>query len=483
MAVQYLHGIETVELQSTGGPVSTVKSNVIAVFGTAPLADPTIFPLNTPVALFSDPVKAEELGVEGTLLAAVRAIYAQGAAVVVVIRVAEGTSETPATKQAETWSNVVGSVTAKTGVWAALKARPTLKVVPKILVAPGLTEDRPVNGVANVNVSAGGTGYVAASTTVTFAAAPAGGRTAKGRAQVVGGAVTGIVITDPGFGYSSAPAVTITGAGTGATATAAMGAVANPVAKALEAVAERLRAVAFLDAPRQGTYADAIAYRGDFNSQRVMILYPGVLVWDTVTSDYVAQPSSPYAAGIQARVDETDGFWHSFSNREILNIGGSAVPIDWAMSDPDSEANMLNAAQITTIIHDDGFRFWGVRGTGSDPLWAHMSVRRTADMIYESLEKAHRDAMDKPFSYALLDFISGSVQHYLDLMRSRSALIGGKCWIDATVNTRQTFAAGELTVDFDLEPPALLEHLIFRARRNTDYYSDFVQEFARRVAL
>lgn len=480
MALSYLHGIETLELDDGLRPIQTVKSSVIGIIGTAPNADVDLFPLNTPVALFANPVKARELGREGTLLDSIDAIHSQGTAVIVVIRVAEGTSSTPETKAAETWSNAIGSPSAKTGVWALLKARPVLRVIPKILLAPGLTADRPVNGVSDAVIGAGGAGYVQSTTTITFSTPPAGGQTARGTAQIVGGALTGITITDPGFGYASAPTVTITGAGTGATATATMGAVANPVAVALGAVAQRLRAMAIVDGPGT-TYNAAVSYRGDFGSQRVVIVDPGVLVWDTVTSTYVTKPASPYAAGIQARLDTEKGFWFPFSNVPIENIGGPARPVDFMVNDEDSEANQLNANEVTTIIHDDGFRFWGLRSTSTDPLWAFYSVRRTADMIYESVERAHREVMDKPFSFQLLRTIVNSVNSYLRILRSRGALIGGTCWIDPTVNTPATFANGELIVDFDLEPPAPLEHLTFRTRRNTNYYEEFINDFASQV--
>ncbi|UPT95379.1 phage tail sheath subtilisin-like domain-containing protein [Bradyrhizobium barranii subsp. apii] len=475
MTVQYLHGIETIELDSPAGPVETVKSNVIGLVGTAPDADPDLFPLNTPVAVFADALKAGQLKSAGTLLDAVDAIYSQKSAVIVVVRVADGESTE------ETWSNAVGSPSGKTGVWSLLKARPMLRVIPKLLVAPGLTSGRPTNGVANLVITDDGEDYVLATTSITIAAPPVGGRRATAVPQVVGGKLTDAIITDPGYGYTgSAPAVTVTGAGTGAVVTATLGHVANPVGVAFASIVDRLRAVAFLDGP--GTdYADAVQYRGDFGSQRISVIDPGVLSWNTENSVYVQKPASAYAAGIQARVDEEKGFWYSFSNELIQNIGGPARPVDFMPNDRDCEANMLNAAQVTTIIHDDGFRFWGLRGTGTDPLWAQLSVRRTADMVYESLERAERSRLDKPFSRQLLAGIQGDVNAYLRLLRARGALIGGKSWIDPSVNTPATFAAGELTVDFDLEPPACLEHLQFRARRNPNYYTDFIEEFSRSV--
>ncbi|RVT90710.1 hypothetical protein EOD42_23195 [Rhodovarius crocodyli] len=70
---------------------------------------------------------------------------------------------------------------------------------------------------SGVYVSAGGSGYTAA--TVTFAA-PSSGTTATGIALVQGGAVVAIQITNPGSGYTTNPTVTITGDGSGAAATA-----------------------------------------------------------------------------------------------------------------------------------------------------------------------------------------------------------------------------------------------------------------------
>ncbi len=81
--------------------------------------------------------------------------------------------------------------------------------------------DNILQGVKSAAVGAGGTGYVQGTTFVTFAAPPGvGGRRAIGHAVVTAGAVSSIVIDDPGWGYTAAPTATITGAGTGATATA-----------------------------------------------------------------------------------------------------------------------------------------------------------------------------------------------------------------------------------------------------------------------
>mgnify|MGYP001639920583 CR=1 FL=1 len=116
--------------------------------GTAPLADEEAFPLNTPVLIAGSLREAAKLKAkedtenkgEGTLPGALDSIFDQAGAVVVVIRVAKGDTDT------ETTANVIGGVNATTGNYEGLKAllgaESKLGVVPRILVAPGFTHQR-----------------------------------------------------------------------------------------------------------------------------------------------------------------------------------------------------------------------------------------------------------------------------------------------------------------------------------------------------
>lgn len=385
----FLHGIETIEIDDGIRPIQTVKSSVVAFVGTAPDAVAADFPLNTPV-IVTGPRKALTLGTAGTLMDAYNAAYAQGVNVMVVVRVAEGADA------AETLSAVAGTPAASTGVWALLNSANVLGLVPRILAAPGFTAS---------------------------------------------------AAADP----------------------------ANPVTQALVAVAGRLRAVAIADGPNT-TETDAVTDRGKYGSSRLYIVDPAVRVWDAETSAYVTRPASAFVAGALSAVDAERGFWWSPSNRVLQGVAATARPISWAISDADTEANRLNEAQVATIIRKDGFRLWGNRAAGevTDTLWAFLSVRRTADMIYESIESALLWAMDRPFSEQLLLDIRDSVQAYLDELTNRRAILGGRVWIDPELNTESTLKAGRLYLNFDIEPPAPLEHLILQAHRNGDYYEELV---------
>lgn len=387
MPEQFLHGIETVEVDDGLRAIQTVKSSLIGFVGTAPAADDAVFPLNTPI-LLAGPRQAALLGADGTLLDAYNAAYAQGVNSIVIIRVEA--EETPAA----TLTKVAGVAADSTGVWALLAAPNVLGLTPRILAAPGFTS----------------------------AAA-----------------------ADP----------------------------ASPVTQALISVAERLRAVAIADGPNT-TETDAVTDADKYGSARLYIVDPAVRVWDAATSTYATRPASAFVAGALSASDAKRGFWWSPSNQVLQGVAGTARPVPWAISDPDTEANRLNEAGIATIVRKDGFRLWGNRSTATDPNWAFLSVRRTADMIYESVEEALLWAMDRPFSAQLLLDLRDSVQAYLSTLEGRRAILGGSVWIDPELNTEATLKAGKLFLNFDFEPPAPLENLILQAHRNGDYYEELV---------
>lgn len=251
----------------------------------------------------------------------------------------------------------------------------------------------------------------------------------------------------------------------------------GPVRAALLVAAERLGAIAVSDGPNL-TEADAITEAAAEGSDRLYIVDPHVRAYDGDADAVVTRPASAYAAGVISRTDQVLGFWWSPSNQEIGGIVGTARPVDFKISSRETQANRLNEANVATVVNKDGWRLWGNRTTSSDPLWAFLSVRRTADMIYESIEQAHLWAMDRPFSAQLLLDIQESVAEYLRSLSARGAILGGRVWLDPELNTEAELKAGRLYINFDIEPPAPLEHLTFRAYRNGEYYEELVEEVA-----
>ena len=132
------------------------------------------------------------------------------------------------------------------------------------------------------------------------------------------------------------------------------------VGTALVALADKLRGLAIIDGPATTDEA-ALAYAENFGAKRAFLVDPGVQQWDTITSATIDSPASAWVAGLFAWTDNEYGFWASPSNKEFVGITGTTRPIEFLDGDETCRANLLNNANITTIIRDDGYRLWGNR--------------------------------------------------------------------------------------------------------------------------
>ena len=421
MSTSFLHGVEVLEIDTGLRPIKTVRSGVIGLVGTAADADASVFPLDTPVLIAGDRTKAGKLGTTGTLPAALDGIFDSAGAVVVVIRVDHTGTD------AQVLSNVIGSSTGYTGCHGLLAAKMEVGFDPKILIAPGFTSSQVTDG------------------------------------------VTSIAVTNGGSGYTSAPTVSFTGGGgSSAAATANTGTLKNPVVAELEGIADQLAAVIIADGPNT-TDAAAQAYAALHYNPRIYVIDPHVRVYDTASSTYVNLPASSRVAGLIAKTDEEKGFWWSPSNQTLSGISGVARTVPFQLGSSTSAANLLNENKVGVIIRQDGYRLWGNRSTSNDSKWAFLSVRRTADMINQSILEAHLWAVDRCINRTYLQDVKEGVDAYLRSLIAKGAILGGKCWVDPEQNTPADIAAGKVTFDFDFTPCYPAERVTFRSQLTNGY--------------
>lgn len=461
MTTDFLHGVEIVTVDSGARTIQTISSSIIGLIGTAPLADPALFPLNTPVLVNSRGGFAG-IGATGTLGKALAGIFDQFTPFVVVIRVDDTTDALAA---------VVGGIDtttgARLGAQAFRDAQMLCGVTPMLLIAPGFTSTRPV-GVTGTAVTVQGSAYATAP-----AVAFSGGGADAAKVLPTGHAVLGtgsnagkvmsVVIDTPGSHLTAAPTIAFTGGGgTAAAATATIDNYANPAVSALQSVASTLRAHCIVAGPNT-TDAAAIDYRNDFGDRRVFIVDPFVQVYDSVAGAYVSEDPAARVVGLIARIDSVTGFWKSPSNEEIYGIGGLDRPVDYALGDPSTRANLLNGNQVATIIRDTGWRLWGNRTASSDSKWAFLCVSRTADMIDLSIQQGHRWACDQSINKGYVDAVVSSVNNYMRQLKARGAILGGTCWFDSDFNTDADIAAGHVTFSYDFTAPSPAERVTFRS--------------------
>jgi uncharacterized protein len=387
MVEQFLHGVEITEITSGVRSIRTVKSSIIGLIGTAPDADDRAFPLNKPVLLTNHASEIAKLGKTGTIPMALTGIFAQVGAMVIVVRVALGRNEEA------TIANIVGGVDVQTGeykgVQAFLSAESIVHAAPRILIAPGFTQQR-------------------------------------------------------------------------------LNKQASPVVASMLPIAERLRAVIIADGSNTNDQ-DVISWRKTQGSARVYVVDPWVKVFTDVES---IVPPSPYVAGLIAKSDNEHGFWFSPSNQEIHSIVGTARPVDFSLGDPNCRANFLNENDVATIIQQNGYRLWGNRSCSSDQKWAFLSVRRTADLIHDSLLRAHLWAVDRNITRTYIDDVVESVNAYLAHLKALGAILGGECYPDLQLNTPANISQGKIFFDFNFTPPYPAERITFRSHLVNDYIKE-----------
>ncbi|HML29491.1 MAG TPA: phage tail sheath subtilisin-like domain-containing protein [Hyphomicrobium sp.] len=470
--ISFHHGTRTFEVNEDVISIRTSQSAVISLHGTAPDADEDTFPIDMPVLIkgASNYSIADKLGATGTLRKALDAIFDQGGdsrlgAYVYVTRHEQGQTSQ------ETLSNIVGDGPTMTGVHAAFKIEGLYgrNLGPRIFIAPGFTQALASDGVSAIAVTAPGTNY-GPDTTLTVVGGS--GHGAEISPIIVEGAITGVAISKPGWGYQSgqdAPTIQVSnaGAGAGATFEVTIGTVGNPVAHELEGICAQLKAIAFIDGPNTTDDA-AVITREKYGTDRFMICDPQVQVYDTDLDAYVPEPSSARFAGVQCRVDRDQGFVKSVSNELIYGIDGVTRPIVYG-----NQTDYLNENCVSTIVNfGEGYRTWGNRTTAN----TFLSVRRTRDFVNEAIEKAYLEFVDKPLTEANLKFLVESARAFLRTLEAEGYLLrGSDVWLDEELNAPTELRQGRVTLSIKYEVPPPMEDIRIEAYQNIQAYTLLLQ--------
>lgn len=470
MAANYLHGIESLEVERGPRAIRVVKSAVVAVVGAAPIG-----PVNT-LTLCQTITDDAQFGPESLtgqgfgIPEALAGIHAFGAGTILVINVLD-----PAIHK----SNVADQVrTFGTNDRLQLSqgALQTLTLKPNAAGDPYvLGTDYSVDMVTGIVTRMAG-GSIAAGATIKadFSHADASLVTAAdiiGAVNVAGQRSGLKAFADSYNLLGFFPKIFI----------APGFSTLNSVAVELISQADQMDGIAYIDAPIGTTPAQALAGRGpagtiNFNSSsdRVRLCYPHVKVYDAATDGERLQPLSIRAAGARVKVDLDKGYWWSSSNHELVGVIGLERPLTARVDDANSEVNLLNEAGITTVFNSfgTGLRLWGNR-TAAWPTVTHMrnfeNVRRTKDIVDESIRYSSLQFVDMPISNALIDSITESVNLFMRKLIGDGAVLGGECWYDPARNPQTELELGHLLFNYKLTVPPPMERGTFETEITGEY--------------
>lgn len=241
------------------------------------------------------------------------------------------------------------------------------------------------------------------------------------------------------------------------------------VVEALVIVAKRLRGFVYAacrpaaaDGAIAATLADAITYVEAFGDRELMPIWPETTGWN---GHAVA-----IALGLRAALDERVGWHKTISNVAIAGVTGVSKDVSFDIRDPSTDAGLLNAAHITTIVRMNGYRFWGNHTTSDEPLFTFESATRTAQAIQDDLAAIEAPYIDQPMTVGLVRNLEEEGNAYLRRKVTAGELIGGRCWFDKSANPGNALAAGRLTLDLDYTAVAPAEGIINRLRITSAYY-------------
>ena len=251
-----------------------------------------------------------------------------------------------------------------------------------------------------------------------------------------------------------------------------------PVATELISIAQKLRAFCYVSAYGCKTKEAAVTYRDNFGAREVMVIWPDFVGWDTKTSANITLWATARALGLRAKIDEDTGWHKTLSNVAVNGVTGITKDVYWDLQLTSTDADYLNGNEVTTLIQQDGFRFWGSRTCSDDPLFAFENYTRTAQVLADTIADAHMWAVDKPITPTLVkDIIEGINAKFRELT-ALGYIVGGKAWYNTELNEEATLKSGKLYIDYDYTPVPPLENLMFQQRITDTYLADFASKIA-----
>ena len=246
-----------------------------------------------------------------------------------------------------------------------------------------------------------------------------------------------------------------------------------PVATELVAIAQKLRAFAYVSAYGCETKKDATTYRDNFGQREIMVIWPDFVSWDTAANANVTAAATARAIGLRAKLDEEVGWHKTLSNVTVNGVSGITKDVYWDLQLPSTDAGYLNENEVTTLIQQSGFRFWGSRTCSNDPLFCFENYTRTAQVLADTIAEAHMWAVDKPITPTLVRDIVEGVNAKFRELKALGYIVDGNAWYNTELNSETTLKSGKLYIDYDYTPVPPLENLLFQQRITDTYLADF----------
>ena len=246
------------------------------------------------------------------------------------------------------------------------------------------------------------------------------------------------------------------------------------VANGLAAVAKKLRAMAYAGAVGANRQAVA-AYREKFTQRELMLIWPDFTAPLGAAGADVPSFAVARALGLRAAIDQTQGWHKTLSNVPVAGVDGLTKDVQFDISDPDSDAAILNTAGVTTIVRLNGeLRFWGNRTcAAADSDFTFESATRTAQILGDSIVAGMLWASDKPLTPGLAKDIVEEINEAFRGLKREGKILGAVAGYVADKNSVANLKAGQLVISYRYTPVPPLEYLTLQQEITDEFLGDF----------
>lgn len=251
-----------------------------------------------------------------------------------------------------------------------------------------------------------------------------------------------------------------------------------PVATELLSIAQQLRAFSYLSAFDAQTKEEAVQYRDQIGAREAMVIWPELVGFDTQAAAEHVLYATARAVGLRAKIDEEIGWHKTLSNVDVNGVTGISHSVFWDLQSTATDSDYLNSHEVTTLICNSGYRFWGSRTCSSDPLFAFENYTRTAQVLADTIADAHFWAVDKPQHATLFRDILEGVKAKFRELKGNGYIVDGTAWFDPSANPPDILKAGKAYIDYDYTPVPPLENLTFRQRITDRYLINLAESIA-----
>jgi phage tail sheath protein FI len=227
-----------------------------------------------------------------------------------------------------------------------------------------------------------------------------------------------------------------------------------------------------IDPPPGYEIENVQSWREEFDTSYAAVAYPWLKAKVFQSEQLLPMklvPPSGYVAGMMAALDLAEGTHYSFANREIEGIVDTEYPLMQA------DTEILNPDGINTVLAfpGRGIRVWGARTLSSDAGFRYINVRRTFNMISESIEQGTQWVTFEPNRPELWESVKRLVFFFLKSLWKKGYLQGENVEeafyikVDEETNPPEVRDRGELIIEVGVAIVRPAEFIIVRVSQKT----------------